>query len=308
VEVVEQFQPGLVLVIGLGKLFPKPILEADLPNARKVVLLADNEDSFDRFKGVKGISKQLKKQTLRKLYKDPVYKLAVKKADEFYAYTPSAPDVVLNYIPVELHDTFKRKVKELSLGFDKEEFYYDADLRKQKREEFGWTAEDVVLITATRITPFKNIERIVNVVNQLNEDGIAVKYFIAGFGNDLFSEKLKKYIASKKYGHQISCHQFLPHKELNELYNAADLGYWSSHIITHYEAMGTGLPIVLPDKKNVEHVIEHNVNGWKFKESDIYDTFSKAIGEAIGFRQKRDELAQGAKEKFAFTTIAKKIL
>ena len=204
VEAVEAFQPQLIVVIGLGKLFPKPVLEADFPNVRKVVLLADNEDSFDRFKGVKGISKQLKKQTLRKLYKDPMYKLAVIKADQFYAYTPSAPDVVLNYIPVDLHETFQQKVKPLSLGFDKEEFYYDQAIRKRKREELGWKEDDIVLITATRITPFKNIERVVNVVNQLNEEGKMVKYFIAGFGTDHFSQKLKKYIASKKHAAQIT--------------------------------------------------------------------------------------------------------
>ncbi|MBL4594477.1 MAG: hypothetical protein JKX68_11780, partial [Flavobacteriales bacterium] len=194
VEGVTQFQPDLIVVIGLGKLFPKPILEANFPNSKKVVLLADNEDSFDRFKGIKGIGKQLKKQTLRRFYKDPMYKLGVTEADEFYAYTPSAPDVVLNYIPVNLHETFKQKVKPLSLGFDEAEFNYDPTLRKQKREELGWNEEEKVLITATRITPFKNIERVVNVVNQLNEDGKPVKYIIAGFGTDNFSQKLKKYI------------------------------------------------------------------------------------------------------------------
>ena len=72
--------------------------------------------------------------------------------------------------------------------------------------------------------------------------------------------------------------------------------------------MGTGLPIILPDKKNIQHVIEEGVNGWKFKESEIYDTFSNAMDSMETFKQNRDELANAAKQKFAFTTIASQIL
>ena len=72
--------------------------------------------------------------------------------------------------------------------------------------------------------------------------------------------------------------------------------------------MGTGLPIFLPDKKNIQHVIEQGINGWKFKNSDIYDTFSNAITQTNLFREKRNDLADAAKLKFAFTTIASEIL
>lgn len=308
VESITQYAPDLIVIIGLGKLFPKPILKAIFPNAKKIVLLADNEDSFDEFKGLKGISKQIKKYILRKYFKNPMYQLAVNKVDLFYAYTPSAPDVVLNYIPKKLHATFLEKVKPLSLGFDEEEFYFDNNLRQQKRKELNLEEKDVVLITATRITPFKNLEKIIDVVDELNEKGKPIKYIIAGFGTDLYANRLKKYIASKKYATQFSCLPFLSHTELLGLYNAADFGYWPTHIITHYEAMGTGLPIFIPDKKNIQHVIEQGINGWKFKDSDIYDTFSNAITQTNLFREKRKDLADAAKLKFAFTTIASKIL
>ncbi len=308
VESVTTFSPDLILIIGLGKLFPKPILEADFSKTKKIVLLADNEDSFDRAKGMKGVYDQLKKKVLRKRFKDPIYQLAVEKADQFYAYTPSAPDVVLNYISKKTHATFLQKLKPLSLGFDDEEFYFDNNLRQAKRKELNLEENDIVLITATRITPFKNLEQIIDVVDELNENEIQIKYTIAGFGNDLYANKLKKYIASKKHAHQFTCAPFLSHAELLELYNAADIGYWPTHIITHYEAMGTGLPVILPDKKNIQHVIEQGVNGWKFKDSDIYDTFNNAIAEAGLFREKRNELAKTAKLKFAFITIAGKVI
>ena len=237
-----------------------------------------------------------------------MYQLAVNKVDLFFAYTPSAPDVVLNYIPKKLHSIFLEKVKPLSLGFDEEEFYFDNTLRQQKRKELNLEEKDVVLITATRITPFKNLEKIIDVVDELNEKGNSIKYIIAGFGTDIYASRLKKYIASKKYATQFSCLPFLSHTELLGWYNVADFGFWPTHIITHYEAMGTGLPIFLPDKKNIQHVIEQGINGWKFKDTDIYDTFNNAITQINSFREKRKELANAAKLKFAFTTIAGKVI
>ena len=305
---VEAFNPDLILVIGLGKLFPKPILVSKKLAARKVVLLADNEDSFDHFKGVKGTYKKVKKQVLRSTLKDPVYELAVKHADQFFAYTPSAPEVVLNYLPKDLHQIFLNKVSPLSLGFDDEEFYFDESIRTEKRQELELSENDKVLITATRITPFKNIERIIDVVEELNEQKINCKYFIAGFGTDNYSNELKNYVQSKKHAEQIICLPFLSHEELLRLYNAADLGYWPTHIITHYEASGTGLPILLPDKKNIQHIIEQGVNGWKFNDKNINDIFKEAIFQLDEMRLKRKELAVNAKERFAFTKIAQKVV
>ena len=302
------FQPDVIIIIGLGKLFPKPILKHVFLNTKTIILLADNEDSFDQFSGIKGWYNKIKKIALRKIFKDPIYKLAVKKANQFFAYTPSAPSVVLNYLPKKLHAIFLQKVVPLSLGFDDEEFYFDEKIRLSKRKEMNLLDSDIVLITATRITSFKNLERVIDVVDEINFKGTSLKYVIAGFGDDAYSKKLKNYIASKKYNTQFITLPFLSHSALLELYNAADLGYWSSHIITHYEAMGTGLPIILPNKKNIEHIIVHDSNGWKFNDLEIYATFNHAITQTNLFREKRSSLADTAKQKFAFTTIAQKIL
>lgn len=305
---VAAFQPDMILIIGLGKLFPKPVLKHPFLSAKKIVLLADNEDSFDYFSGAKGKYNQIKKLAIRKLFKDAIYKIAVKKANQFFAYTPSAPDVVLNYLPKKLHTLFLQKVAPLSLGFDEQEFYFDKKIRLSKRKEMNFSDDDVVLITATRITAFKNLEQIIDVVDKINSEETSLKYIIAGFGNDVYSEKLKNYIASKKHADQFLTLPFLAHHELLKLYHAADLGYWSSHIITHYEAMGTGLPIILPDKKNIQHIIEQDINGWKFKKTEIYAIFTQATSQIHAFRTKRKMLAETAKLKFAFTIIAQKIL
>jgi glycosyltransferase involved in cell wall biosynthesis len=307
-EHVLAFQPDVIIIVGLGKLFPKPVLKHPFLHTKTIVLLADNEDSFDQFSGAKGGYHQIKKLALRKVFKDPIYKLAVKKVNQFFAYTPSAPDVVLNYLPKKLHATFLQKVAPLSLGFDDEEFYFDEKIRLSKRKELSFSENDMVLITATRITAFKKLEKVIDVVDKINSEGTSLKYIIAGFGEDAYSEKLKNYIASKKHATQFLTLPFLSHTELLKLYHAADIGYWSSHIITHYEAMGTGLHIILPDKKNIQHVIEQDINGWKFKELEIYATFSHATAQINLFRAKRRDLADAAKLKFAFTTIAQKIL
>ncbi|MDT8411282.1 MAG: glycosyltransferase [Vicingaceae bacterium] len=302
------FQPDIIIIIGLGKLFPKPILKHSFINTKLIVLLADNEDSFDQFSGLKGGYSKLKKIALRKVFKDPIYKLAVKNVNQFFAYTPSAPSIVLKYLPKNQHPIFLSNVTPLSLGFDDEDFYYDEKLRVFKRAEMNFLDTDIVLITATRITPFKSLEKIIDVVDEINNNGISFKYIIAGFGNDAYSEKLKNYIAKKKYSNQFITFPFLPHKNLLELYNASDIGYWSSHIITHYQAMGTGLPLILPNKKNIEHIIEHDSNGWKLNDKEIYTTFNHAISQIALFKEKRKLLADVAKQKFAFTTIAQKLL
>lgn len=306
-EKVALFQPDLIVMIGLGKLFPLPVLKRSY-ESKKIVLLANNEDSFEHTYGIKNIFKSLKNKILQKFFKNNIYKTAVKNVDVFYAYTPSAIPVVNKMLPKRLQTVFQEKCVQGHLGFDENKFFYNASLRDEIRNRLHLNPNHLLFITATRVTPFKQLEQIIDLIARLHLKNKNIKYLLAGFGNDAYAASLKNYIHAKNLPEAFITLPLIPHNELNDFFNAADFGFWPTHIITHYEAMGTGLPLLLPNKNNVKHLLKKGVTGYYFNKENQDETFLKAISEVEKFRSNRTQIATYNKANFGFQKVAKEIL
>ena len=65
VEAVQKFDPQLVICIGVGKLFPKPIYKLKDRDFRLITLLGDNEETYT----AKGYTKKLKNSLIQQFEK-----------------------------------------------------------------------------------------------------------------------------------------------------------------------------------------------------------------------------------------------
>lgn len=297
-KAVQDFAPDITIVIGLGKLFPKPVFGKNV--GRLIVLLGDNEDTYDQ---------SIKKKLMGTL-KNPVYKKAIQHADKICSYTPSTAEIVKGLIPTSLHQVLDQKNNQISLGFDPEHFYYNEAFRMKKRDSLE-VADDVpLLITATRVTPFKGLERIIDAVDALNSEGIKLQYLIVGFSDDEYSKTVQRKMKSTANPDMFIDAPFVKTSELLAFYNAADLGLWPNPAISIFEALGTGLPLMLPTKNSVSHILQSEEDGLyvDMDSSELKAKLKQLVTIATHGQRNRKAQAEKQKARFAYQQIAQQII
>lgn len=295
---VESFEPQLVICIGLGKLFPKPIYQIKNRNFKLVTLLGDNEETYT----AKGYTKKLKNILLQQFLKKTVYILAIKNSDVLFPYTPSTIEVICRFVNDKNAEILKSKSQQVSLGFDEKYFFYDELERTEERKQLGIAEHDTLLITATRVVPEKGLEKIVDLVDAVNKKGFHINYLIVGLQDDEYSKQIQQYIAQKEYKNKIICKPFSSTSQLRKYYNAADTAIFNRAAISIFEALATGLFLLLPQQKNISHILTNN-NGIYFTELN-----ETVIIEALN-HQKTNRVARvNAAKKFSYINLANQIL
>ena len=296
---IHNFNPDKVIVIGLGKIFPKEVFKVSTRNYELITLLGDNETNHYKSE------KNLKRRIMQTFFKTPVYELAIKKSDKLVGYTPSTKHMVDASIHPKLIELFTQKYSTTSLGFDETEFNYDENLRLKTRKELGIEERELVLITATRITSAKKIERIIDRIAVLSNKGIRLKYVIIGFTESKYCQELRNYIIEKDLGSAVIDLPFATRNEMNGYYNMADLGLWTRASISIFEGLATGLTLLLPDRKNVSHILTAN-NGLYYTEENLLNRLEECVSSYDS--TSKATVAKTAKAQFSFNVIAQKLI
>tara|TARA_B100000809_G_scaffold46738_1_gene41142 strand:- start:7005 stop:8192 length:1188 start_codon:yes stop_codon:yes gene_type:complete len=301
---VLEFKPNLVLVIGLGKLFPKPLLNGKKRSYKLITLLGDNSDNHEPSKR-KPILDSIKSSL-----KHPLYKKAIKHSDHIFSYTPETVSIVEKIIPNELRPVLVDKNINISLGFDIEKFFLVEEECKLGREKLNIPEDDLILITATRIIEHKRFENVINFVDDYNKSGKVLHYVIIGFFEDEYGNQLKQFIEEKEFSRRFHCFPFLDHENVRELYLSADFAYFPTAVISIFEAMGTGLPVVLPNRPNVSHIVNEGETGWYFNENEFVQAIEKAAEQLskIDRTKLKRKLAEINKTNYSYSKIAEGII
>jgi len=241
-------RPDQIIVIGLGKRFPKHALGLGV---HTTVLFGDNAASY-------GDSPSWIVRLLFELFKRGTYQRAIKKAERLVAYTPESFEAAGKMLGGKWAEKLAEQKDFISLGFHPDEFYFNESLRRLKRSELDYSDLDRVVITATRLRPEKNLEAAIPAFQKENSK---TKWLILGsHGDDYakqFREKLKADLGEDRF-------MLLPHQkreDLNAFYNAADIALFTTPAISIIEAMGTGLPVILPPEKSLSHLISVESQG-----------------------------------------------
>lgn len=304
-ERINEFDPELVVTIGVGKLFPRPVYVDWERNYRVITFFGDNSDNAATSgSNANGFSRWLNRRkwkTLRTLYKNPAYKLAVMGSDQLVGYTPETLGILEQYMP-ELKSKIRSKYKEISLGFNPDDFSFDPELRNRKRSLLGIAPEEKLVVTATRIVPHKKIEHILYTCEEL--EGHQWKYAICGMDDGDYSQWLRERVKEYNLEERVIFLPFLSNSELNEIYNAADIGVWYHPTIAARSAMGVGLPVVLQERKKIEHLKDEELVS-VFKE-DLLGALRPLMLQKVETTD-RTILANRVKDTYSYEAILSEI-
>lgn len=307
-KAVEEFEPDVLVILGVAKIFPKPLLTDKLSKKIKVIsIYGDAKEYLERgsySQKIKAFFHELGYATVKK----NLYRKAVKYNDKIILNIPETDDVFKDFLNPQEKIIYEKKKVMLNLGFDPDEYYFKEDDRATKRKELNIGKNDTVIITSTRINKRKNLENIVTLISRLNSEGKNIKYIMVGFLGDDYEKELKNFIRSQPKPEAFICFPFLDAKEIRKLYCAADAGIWLKAAISIQEAMGTGLPVILENKKSVNHLLTNGVNGWFFEKGNLESTIQTAVSFLKEMTTNRNEMAKKNAAQLSYDNIARRIL
>jgi glycosyltransferase involved in cell wall biosynthesis len=305
---VKNFDPQLMVILGVAKGFPAPLLSKNFhSDSCMVSLYGDAKEYLER----NSFSEKIKAFTHDvgyKLLKEPLYIRAVKYCHRIILNIPESDDYFKSFLSPSQLKVYESKKLALNLGFDPEQYYFNKETRSKIRAKLGIKEDEVVLITSTRVNRRKNLEKIISLIDELNERGIKTRYILSGFLGDDYEKELKKFISERKHSHAFTCYPFLDAQSIRDLYCAADAGIWLKASISIQEAMGTGLPVILENKPSVNHLIKDGVNGWFFGKNNFEEVIQKAATKLSLEKSDREKLSADNASWLSYDSIAKKII
>lgn len=281
-------QPDQIVVIGLGKRFPKHALGLGI---HTTVLFGDNAASY-------GDSPSWKTRLLFELFKRGTYQKAIKRADRLVAYTPESFEAAGKMLGGKWAKKLEQQKDFISLCFHPNEFFFDENLRRAKRTELGFSDTDQVVITATRLRPEKNLEQAIPAFAKADGN---TKWLLLGSADDEYAKGLEKKLSQELGRDRFRILPLQKRADLNAFYNAADLALFTTPAISIIEAMGSGLPVILPQEKSLSHLISEGDQG------QTLTNFEELQFDSIPLSG-REELAEKNANLFAWQKQAKQLL
>ena len=289
---LERIKPDLVVVIGLGKAFPKPVFDT---NCKVVVLLGDNAHSY--------VNGSFKSNLLFRLFKKPAYQKAIRGSATLVAYTPESFEAAAVMTGGQDAEILRKQTRFISLGFSPDEFSFTPLLRDVKRAELGYVDSDRVIITATRVVPEKKLEAVMPLLAALPRH---IKWLVVGSAGDDYSRDLDENFETFMGKGRIKMLGYASKNDLNALYNAADLALYTVPAISIFEAIGTGLPVVVGEDKSLERINDggYCLTAYRGVSTDL-DAWAQADNEP---EEQRMERSLRAKREFGWDKVAGDII
>lgn len=242
---IESQEYDLIIQVMPGQLLP---LAGTLARNRavRVVLYGDNSAMWSHLSG----ARRFVKGAIFALSKGLLYAIVNRKADFVYGYTPDTLQRLRRY-------GGGKRIHVLPLAFDSERFYFDEQIRERARAALGYKDTDRVVIAAGKLQPKKRLDLLLDAFERLAVDRDGARLLVVGVDDSQYSVEFLERVQSDPFlQERVTLRRFVISSELNELFNAADVGVWPRMpAITIQQAMGTGLPVVLPKNEWVGHLI-----------------------------------------------------
>jgi glycosyltransferase involved in cell wall biosynthesis len=296
VKNIRAFQPDLVVAIGLGKGFPKPIFNGEF---KVVSLFGDNAHSYvdTTFKA------KLKTKLLFTFFKKRTYIRAIDKSDLLMAYTPESFEAAAKMVGGARAEVLRKQKQFISLGFWPDEFNYNPSLKGELHKDLGLPSDAKICITATRIKPEKELDKVLEWFVHLPKHYV---WLMIGGGDDAYAKNLLAQ-AEKVLGKNRV--KMLPHADrttINRYYNLADLAIFTVPAISIFEALGTGLPVVSPLHEALKHIPGEGIEMVNGSENRI--VMLEEIIHLDATSEARENRAVSANKRFAWPEISAQIL
>lgn len=200
-------------------------------------------------------------------------------------------------------------VEIVRLGADKELFKFDAHKRAAMRRRLGFNDEDVVLIYAGKLVPYKDLPTLLDAILPIAERDARLKLLIVGDGTPDYVQTLKRKVQNSALKKTVYFHDYVSVAELPGYYSGADVGVWpGAPSNTILEAMSTGLPVILP--RNASNLfLLSNENGFAFDSiSELQSGIESLLENPGGLQGMGRRSRQLIEEKLSWGVIAQRFL
>lgn len=149
----------------------------------------------------------------------------------------------------------------------------------------------------SRIDKGKGWDLFVELIEQLNRQGIACNGTIAGRGAQI--EDLQQLIKSKSHSDKIHYIGPQPQEKLPGLYGSFDLFIFPSYLneslgLVGVEAMAAGTPVVASDMAGPKGYVENGVNGYLFRQKNLNSLIDAVREYALSDSEVRNQMSHNA--------------
>jgi glycosyltransferase involved in cell wall biosynthesis len=310
---VQEYKPQIVLAIGIAKLFPVPVLIKKYKREFLLYTFFGENNEYYRWTDINSKIRSGLKFLTRNIFKKYFYQLSIKNSDKIFTYTPETLPFLKRLVTTPYKKLLESKNVSTSLGFDSDVFFYNSSERERTRTAMGIGIQDFLIITVTRYSKSKNLEFMVDNIIKLKSKGYQVKYWIIGFTGKNSIERFREYLSMKNADEYISCFPFMDYSSLRKYQAAADIGLWCQVTISIQQSMGTGLPLILEEKKSVSHLVTPGVNGLYFVKDQLGETLKEAFNKfkpvlPSDYEKMRRNIGKHNAKEFSYNKLIQQII
>jgi glycosyltransferase involved in cell wall biosynthesis len=143
------------------------------------------------------------------------------------------------------------------LAYNSRAFFPSESLRNEFRALQGMPDQHLAIGTSGKFAAFKRLDVLVDAFKRAAGVRDDIVLFIVG----AFEERYLKDIQRAGAGCEriVLAPSYLKRPELNRFYNGLDYGIWTTPTNSFFEAMGTGLPIIIPWGHATDHLNDENI-------------------------------------------------
>ncbi len=214
--------------------------------------------------------------------------LYANKADQIIVPTFSVEKIIQNW------GVTNKNIKAVSTGV--EEKYFEGADGEVVRKKYQIKKDEVVLLSASRLTEEKNVQFLFEAVSDILKDNKNVKFLHVGGG--YLQNELEKFAKEKKIGKQIIFAGEVKREEMKNYYASADIFVYASKSETQgmiiSEAMYAGLAVVAVRATGICDLVRDKKTGYLVSENK--DEFAEAVLDLIDDEEKRKVFSENAKK------------
>lgn len=194
-----------------------------------------------------------------------------------------------------------------SLGTDSSLFFKDNQLKLDYRKKLGISPTDFVIIYTGKFTLNKKPHLLLDAFKKVLDNKKDLKLIMVGSGNtDYAKDLIREFYANSN----IIYLETQPVRELNKLYNAADIAVWpAASSLSFFDAQIVGLPVILEDTPINRERLKFN-NGIVYGKTK--EDLEKAILSLYKLEKEKISLMGNngkvvVKKEFTYDSISKRI-
>ena len=221
--------------------------------------------------------------------------------------------IVKKYIPVAVvADDFNEQRFERLYGFSPRIANYgiDHDFFSQKPDKVVREGSLFTLLHVGMITPLKNQMESVKAVKSLKDRIPGVRLKLAGSEEGIYADSLRVYIRDNGLQEHVSFTGHIDRQALRKLFFSSDLllhpvksqGGW----LSPFEALCTGLPIVVSTEMTASKIIEDN--GLGIVSDDLPEAISRVYQNRVAYCEKADRAAEWVNSHLNWDAFSEKLV